>query len=158
MLLTFALGMNIVAAKIKPKPVCLMASDKRACVQFSNMESVLRVYWFQNYSLHLSSLQIVYYTGLWVFLLNYGSDRVWTGNMFCVQSGFPLLKWLGDSTGILLHDIMVEPRWCLYFKAAFAWQNNFKSFQQLILACHRKIWFSRPGIRVVWNPLLASYV
>jgi hypothetical protein len=24
---------NIVAAKIKPKPVCLMASDKQACVQ-----------------------------------------------------------------------------------------------------------------------------
>ena len=58
---------------------------------------------------YLSSLQIVYYTGLWVFLLNYGSERVWTANMFCVQSGVPLLKWLGDSTGILLHHIMVEP-------------------------------------------------
>ncbi|KAJ7742939.1 hypothetical protein DFH07DRAFT_777564 [Mycena maculata] len=33
MLLTLVLGMNIIAAKIKPKPICLMPSDKRACVQ-----------------------------------------------------------------------------------------------------------------------------
>ncbi|KAJ6524590.1 hypothetical protein DFH09DRAFT_1096006 [Mycena vulgaris] len=33
MLLTLVLGMNIIAAKIKPKPVCLMPSDKRACGQ-----------------------------------------------------------------------------------------------------------------------------
>ena len=33
MLLTLVLGMNIIAAKIKPKPVCLMPSDKWACVQ-----------------------------------------------------------------------------------------------------------------------------
>ncbi|KAJ6467435.1 hypothetical protein C8R45DRAFT_938775 [Mycena sanguinolenta] len=31
MFLTLVLGMNIVATKIKPKPVCLMPSDKRAC-------------------------------------------------------------------------------------------------------------------------------
>jgi hypothetical protein len=52
----------------------------------------------------------MYDTGLRVFLLQDGSERFWNCNMFCVQSVFPLLEWLGDSTKISLPDIMVEPR------------------------------------------------
>ena len=34
--LTLVCGMNMVAARIKPKPVCLMPSEKRACVQLAS--------------------------------------------------------------------------------------------------------------------------
>ncbi|KAJ6453360.1 hypothetical protein C8R45DRAFT_945195 [Mycena sanguinolenta] len=41
MLLTLILGMNIIAAKIKPKPVCLMPSDKRLVFNYGITPSSL---------------------------------------------------------------------------------------------------------------------
>jgi hypothetical protein len=80
-----------------------MPSHSRACTSVDS----------RIYHLHPGCLQIMYDTGLWVFLLQDGSERFWNCNIFCVQSVFPLLEWLRDSTEISLHDIMVGPRWCL---------------------------------------------
>jgi hypothetical protein len=102
---------NIVVSKIKPKTVCLMASDKRACAQLSQACACVNT---RFHHLHLSSLQIIWGTGLWVLLLKNGSERVWKLSMFCVQFVFPLLKRLGDSTQISLHDSMPD-RYTLNF-------------------------------------------
>ncbi|KAJ6449853.1 hypothetical protein C8R45DRAFT_947130 [Mycena sanguinolenta] len=73
MLLNLILGMNIVAAKIMPKPVCLMPSDKRACALTSRARTSVSS---RINHLSLSSLPIMYDTGLQLFLLRDSSGKV----------------------------------------------------------------------------------